>query len=255
MIPALPGAPPLSRPFALRAPLRSILVAVVAFAAAVPVFADDAPALPNPDAPGLTTVQRLAALLARIKVEQAKLRSLEADFVQRKESALLLAPEESKGRFAFQAPDKVVWEFETPSEIVVLIAGDEMLTWYRDLGTAEKVGIGKQSSRIFQFLGAANSLETLQRYFTVKVSFPAGDAPYRLDLEPRFERVAKKLKTMSLELDRKLFFPVRIAYVEPDGDETVLDFADVRVNPTIPPARFDVRLPADVQVTAVGLAQ
>lgn len=210
----------------------------------------------DPDAPGLTTVQRLAALLERIKLEQAKIQTLEAGFVQKKNSSLLLAPEESRGRFAFQAPDKVVWEFESPSEILVQISGDAMLTWYRDLGTAEKVGIGRQSARVFQFLGAANSLETLQRYFAVKVSFPEGAAePYRLELTPRFARVAKRLRSMTIELDRRLFFPVRLGYVEPDGDSTEFVFDAVKVNGPIAAERFDVRLPSDVKVTTVDLGR
>ena len=73
---------------------------------------------------------------------------------------MLTAPEASKGTFSYAAPDKVRWEYTSPSPITVVIAGDEMTTWYRDLKRAETLKVGRYSSQVFKFLGASGSMDT-----------------------------------------------------------------------------------------------
>ncbi len=70
---------------------------------------------PDPMAPGVTGSARLAALLERVKLAQKGMRTMEARFVQKQESAMLLQPEESRGTFSYQAPDRVRWEYATPN--------------------------------------------------------------------------------------------------------------------------------------------
>src|SRR5687768_17178394 len=65
---------------------------------------------PDPDAPGLSVDKRLQALVERVKLEQRQLRTLEADFVQRRESEFLAQPEVARGTFSYAAPDRVRWE-------------------------------------------------------------------------------------------------------------------------------------------------
>ncbi|MCP4659187.1 MAG: outer membrane lipoprotein carrier protein LolA [bacterium] len=232
----------------LHLPALAILVLLVPLALA----AQDPP--PDPNAEGLTTSERFAALIERIKYEQGKLRTLEARFVQRKESLLLIEPEESQGNFSYRTPDQARWEFTSPNDILVVIRENEMLTWYRDLGRAERVHVGRRADRIMQFLGASNSLETLQRYFTVQVTFPRDlTRPYHLELDPRFDRVARRLKSMTIELDRTRYVPVYLRYVEPDGDTTEFRFEDYRINIDLPEDHFEAELPDDVEVRTVDL--
>lgn len=242
----------------MKAPLALHLGALTfGLVLATSVLAGDKPkTLPDPEAPGLAVTERLERLVARIKIEQAAMTSLEAEFVQRKESTLLLKPEESTGKFWYQAPDRVRWEFSAPNQTVVLIKAEEMLTWFQDLKKAERVSVGKQADRILQFLSAGNSLETLQKYFTLSVAFPKDpNQPYRLELEPRFARIKKKLKSLTIELDRRAYYPSLLRYVEADGDKTEMRFQAVKVNQTIAAERFVVNLPQDVEVRVIDLTK
>ena len=209
---------------------------------------------PDPDAPGLTTSQRLDRLIERIKWEQGRLKTMEATFVQNKVSALLIKPEQATGHFAYQAPDKVRWDFDKPNSTTVVVNEEEMITWYRDLKRAERVDVGKQADRVMQYLSASNSLESLQRYFSLKVSFPKDPKePYRLEMTPRFARVAKRIKSMTVQLDRAGYWPTYVQYVEPDGDSTELRFEHVKLNGPIAAATFKVDLPKDVEVRKIDL--
>lgn len=212
----------------------------------------DAPP-PDPDAPGLALTERLDALLERVKYEQKRLETLEADFVQEKASEFLAAPETAKGQVTFARPDKVRWEYLSPKPITVLIKDDAMLTWYRDLARAERVKVGRLSSQVFQYLNASSSLESLLRYFRANVSFPASGEPYKIELVPRFARVARRLTSMTLWVDRKLFVPMRVRYAEPNGDVTEYRLVDLKVNGAIPAARFELELPPGVSVREIDL--
>jgi outer membrane lipoprotein-sorting protein len=236
------------------------LALVLAALAALPALG--APRLRTPAAPPdpadarLSGTQRLAALLERVKLGQHQVRTLEARFVQRRQSALLVAPEESTGVFSFAAPDRVRWEYLSPKPISVLIRGGEMTTWYRDLKRAETLRIGRYSNQIFKYLGASGSMESLLEYFNVTFAPPAhnGD-PYRLDLQPRYDRIKKRLKSMTVWIDAERFYPIRFKYEEADGDTTEYSFRDLQWNPALPADRFALQLPPDVEKRVIDVAR
>jgi outer membrane lipoprotein carrier protein len=232
----------------LTAPLLALLLAVPAFAAG----RHQAP--PDPMAPGLTGPQRLQALVDRVRHEQQQLKTLEARFTQQQENSMLAAPEQSKGTFSYQAPDKVRWEYTSPNAITVVIRGDQMTTWYRDLKRAETLKVGRYSSQIFKYMGASGSLQTLLEYFTVRLKLPEkkGD-PYRLELDPKYARIAKRLKSMTLWIDDETFFPQRLKYVEPGGNSVEYAFSDVKRNVTMPGDRFALKLPPGVTNRVIDL--
>ena len=197
----------------------------------------------------MPSMQRVTALIERMRIEQTSFVSMRASFEQRSQTELLLEPEVAKGVFYYQAPDKVRWEYFEPTPKVVLVNGGQMTTWYQDLGRAETLKVGRQSDRILKYLGASGSLETLMEYFALRVQWPEvlGEGqPYRLKLTPRYERVAKHVEVIEVEVDRERFIPSRLRYIEPGGDETEYIFTDIEVDPPIPPERFRLDLPADV---------
>ncbi|HEV2856286.1 MAG TPA: outer membrane lipoprotein carrier protein LolA [Thermoanaerobaculia bacterium] len=236
--------------------MRTVAVTVLSLFLALPSFAAKAPAVPDPMAPGLTGPQRLSALVDRVKYEQRQLKTVEARFTQQQESSMLASPEESKGVFSYAAPDRVRWEYQSPSPITVVIRGDQMTTWYRDLKRAETLKVGRYSSQVFKYLGASGSLQTLLEYFTVKLKLPEkkGDS-YRMELVPKYQRIAKRLKGMTLWIDDETFFPDRLKYVEADGDTVEYQFSDVKRNAPLPADRFVLKLPPGVQNRVVDLAR
>lgn len=237
--------------FRQRRIVTSCSVIFAVFLLGAPAFG----AMADPADESLSGGERLTALLDRIKEKQASLESLQADFVQTKNSVLLLEAEESRGHFLYQSPDRARWEFTSPNQTVMIIRGDEMLTWYRDLGTAERVSVGSQTAKIEQYLSATNSIAKLERYFNMAAAFPKDDQrPYRIELTPRYKRIAKRIEKMTIWFDRARYVPVRLELVEPDGDVTDFVFEQVEVNPEIAADRFALELPADVEIETIDLA-
>lgn len=238
----------------VRAPLLLLLLLLAV--AARPSAAVRQPRIPDPMAPGLSGAERLQALLDRVKMQQKQIRTIEARFVQHRVSAMLVAPEDSTGTFSYAAPDRVRWDYQAPTPITVVILGSQMTTWYRDLKRAEVLKIGRYSSQVFKFLGASGSMDTLLDYFTVQLMLPKekGD-PYRLKLLPRYERIKKRIKSMSVFIDSERFFPNHLEYQEADGDTTTYDFKDFQWNPPLPADRFALQLPPGVETRVVDLGK
>lgn len=207
---------------------------------------------PDPRAEGLSPNQRLEALVERVRAAQGDLETLEARFVQTRESEMLVGSQEARGTLSYHAPDRVRWEFQTPDPISILVTDEEMTTWYRDLGRAERLAVGKASARVFEYLGATGSVDRLLEYFRVELTLPRGDEAYRLDLKPKYRRIEKRLAGMSLWIDPVRFLPIRLRYQEPGGDVTDYRFEDLTINGPIPDGRFVLDLPDDVQLVSSG---
>ena len=206
-----------------------------------------------PNAVGLVGAERVEALLARTEVEQGKLRSMRARFVQRQEGPLFLEPEESTGTLYFLAPERIRWDFDPPVDMVVVLADGEMLTWYRALDEVERRSLkGGAGERLQRLLGAVPSLAELKRYFNLRVTFPADPkAPYRLDLDPRSARVARRIHSVRLDLHREFYVPVFVRYEEANGGVTEIRFHDLEVGGEVKKDLFTPKLPSDVVVRRV----
>jgi len=114
--------------------------------------------------------------------------------------------------------------------------------------------VGRYSERVLRYLGAGGSMETLLEYFDVQAAFPKDPAsPYRLELTPRFARVAKKLRALTIWVDARRFLPSRLRYVGGDGGTTEYTFEGVVINGELPADRFKLALPAGVEVRVVDL--
>jgi outer membrane lipoprotein-sorting protein len=204
---------------------------------------------PAPRDTSVAPGDRLNALVEKIRIESSRRTSMEADFVQVKSSALLKEPLKSSGVFTYQAPDRARWEYELPEPVSLVIEGEEMLTWYHDLGRAERIEVGRLSSKVLEYLSASSSIGTLLEYFTVYLHTPEDPTdPYLLNLIPRYKRLEKRLKQLEIWIEPQGYVPVRLRYTEADGDITDYLFENVRINEDIPPERFELSLPDDIEI-------
>lgn len=238
----------------LQMPLLRIPVALLLLVIASPIWCEDS--LPDPRREDQSPSEKLTALVERVRLEQSRIDTLEADFRQLKESSMLVDVVEAVGTFAYSAPDHVRWDYSTPNPISMLIDGDEMTTWFRDLGQAEKVKVGRRSQRVLEYLGATSPLDDMLQYFSVSLTLPEDRTqPYLLELSPLFDKVAKRLQGVTIWIAADHYLPIRLRYVDADGDVTDLKFENLRINSSLPVERFDLRLPDSVDVRIVELDQ
>jgi outer membrane lipoprotein carrier protein len=220
---------------------KLLAVALCAVAVAAPLAAR------NADPSSLDEVIR------RVQEQQQKTTSLEADFRQEKTLALLAKPEVSTGRFIYQKPNSVLWTYDAPKRVTMLIAGGVLTTYYPDLKKAEKIEVKRYQDRIFKYMGASGAIDDLSTYFNFTFSNRADQPTYVLDLSPKTKGIAKKVKHIRIWIDKKSYLTTKFEYTEADGDVTRYEFTNIRINQPIEQGRFVLNLPATVRVEQMKL--
>lgn len=197
--------------------------------------------------------EKLAAIVQRVSQAQAGTKTLQARFEQKRTSRLLAEPSLSRGRFYFNAPDQVRWEYEPPQQMSVLLTGGVALTYRPAEKRAERIEVGRRQRKVFRFLGAAEPLDELKHYFAFTLRDRGDDSNYLLTLDPASNLVKKRVKRVEVEIDRARFLPVAVVYTEADGDSTEYVFRDIVRNEPLPAGLFQLELPPDVHVVEVKL--
>ncbi len=223
-------------------PLRLFSVAICAAALSLPVFAART-ADPN----------SLDEVIRKVQEQQKTTGTLEADFRQEKILALLAKPEVSTGHFTFSKPNNVLWRYDAPKRVEMLIANGMLTTYYPELNKAEQIEGKRYQDRSFKYMGASGAIDELAAYFDFTFR-NVSDAPsFELDLKPKTKGIAKRVRHIKIWIDKKSYLTTKFEYTEGDGDITRYEFTNVRVNQPIEQRRFTLNLPANVRLETMKL--
>jgi outer membrane lipoprotein-sorting protein len=192
-------------------------------------------------------------VVKNVQQQQKQTRTIEATFRQEKELALLAKPEVSTGTFVFSKPNNVLWNYESPKRVTMLIANGLLTTYYHDLNKAESVDVKRFEDRIFRYMGASGAIEELSRYFNFTFTDNAANPAYMLDLTPRSRVVARRVQRIKLWIDKQSYLTSKIEYVEADGDTTRYEFTNIKINQPVEQSRFTLNLPDGVRVEQMKL--
>jgi outer membrane lipoprotein carrier protein len=195
----------------------------------------------------------LESVVKKLQEQQKKTTSLQADFRQEKELALLSKPEVSTGSFTFSKPNNVLWSYAAPKRVQMVIAGGVMTTYYPDLRKAETVDVKRFEDRIFKYMGASGAIDELARYFDFTFTDSPSKPTYLLDLKPKTKAVGKRVQRIKIWIDKQNYLTTKIEYVEGDGDITRYEFTNLRINEPVPASRFALTLPQGVKVEQMKL--
>lgn len=190
----------------------------------------------------------LEQVIRKVQEQQRKTHTLQADFRQEKELALLAKPEVSSGTFTYSKPNNVLWTYTAPKRVQMVIANGVLTTYYADLAKAERIDVKKFEDRIFKYMGASGAIDELARYFDFTFKDSKSKPVWELDLTPKNRAVAKRVKRIKLAIDKQTYLTTKIEYVEGDGDITRYEFTNIRINQPVPPSRFAIALPSNVKV-------
>jgi len=223
-------------------PKRLISIALCAGVMGIPVFAART-ADPN----------SLDEVIKNVQAQQKTTSTLEADFRQEKVLALLAKPQVSTGHFTFSKPNNVLWRYDAPRRVDMLISNGVLTTYYPDLNKAEQIEVKRYQDRIFKYMGASGAIDELATYFDFTFSNKANEPAYVLDLQPKTKGIAKRVRHLRIWIDKKSYLTTRFEYTEGDGDITRYEFTNVRVNQPIEQSRFTLHLPQSVRVEQMKL--
>ncbi len=227
--------------------LISLLLAVLA-GGLVGGTQERAPAVGVDALEGLRGGAKVQALIELVVTRQRAVASLRANFVQLKESSLLLAPVSSSGVFSYLAPDHVRWDYQAPDEMIVVFDDDTITTYHPERASAERLRIPRRHRKLVQALAGTQPLDELAAQFSVTLSDPGPPGPFRLELRPTHAALEARLEAVHIEIDRTLLLPVMVEYRERDGDGTRYEFHDLELNPGLVASDFRLELAEGVEI-------
>jgi len=182
-------------------------------------------------------VNDVSLVKKQIKTASAKLKTMQADFVQDKNLTFLDEIIQSKGRFVFRSPNSVRWEYTEPYYYLIII--DNGSITIKDEQKENKLEIA--SNPIFKqinklMLSTVKGDILLNKDFDSKV-YKNKDT-YKLRLVPNDDNMKEFISSIDLILDQKDLTVISIKLIEPMGDYTFITFKNKVLNETLPKNSF-----------------
>lgn len=170
-------------------------------------------------------------ILAAERVE-----SVQADFVQEKNMAILARPLISTGRFLFQAPDSLRWEYFTPLHSVLLMDSGQIRKFVeKDAAFVEEKGMGLNAMQVVmqEITGWLDGTITDTETFLAKQT----DAR-RIILTPRDKTLAGIINHIELKLLDTSGLMESVTIFESEKSFTKMNFSDAKLNEQISEISF-----------------
>jgi len=169
-----------------------------------------------------------------------RITSVEARFVQKKTLPMLSRPFVSEGRFFFQSPGSLRWEYDRPVRSVLIMNGGAVKRYLRDPGGwREETGASLTAMRVV----LEEIVNWQQGRFDANPRFQASlsaDPEPRVTLVPREPSWGKMIRRIELTLSREQAGVMKgVRVVEDERSFTELDFSQVRINRSLPASLFE----------------
>jgi outer membrane lipoprotein-sorting protein len=174
-----------------------------------------------------------------IREASRRITSLEARFVQKKTLPILAKPFVSQGRFFYQPPAQLRWEYDSPVRSVLIMNGDTVKRYLKDQDKwREDAGAALPAMRLVM----EEIMNWQQGRFDANPQFQAsllkGPEP-KILLIPKDSSWRKMIQRIELILSMEQAGVMKsVRVVEDERADTVLEFSQVRLNRPLPSSIF-----------------
>jgi outer membrane lipoprotein-sorting protein len=173
-----------------------------------------------------------------------------ARFVQIKHLALFSDDVTSRGTFAYKKPGDMVFRYDPPDDKITGIKPGLITYYFPSLKIAKRyhfsAGTGIPPWMSFG-MGPIDDIKALKESSALTVADVNGLTV--LTFAPRDTKEAIKEVAVSMKKD---YTPLKVRIAEKDGNFTIIEFSEQRVNPPVSDALFDVTIPRGVAVEDIG---
>ena len=176
---------------------------------------------------------------ARLEEAAAGVRTVQSDFVQEKHLSVFREVITSKGRFAFEKPDRLRWEILEPVRTGFVITAKEGRRWNERTGRTESFDLDRDPTMravIGQILAWARAdFTALRREYRIRV---LAEEPADLRLEPMDPKADPFLDYLRISFVADGRHVKVVEVHERGGDWTRIVFARTVLNEPLPPGTF-----------------
>ncbi len=174
-----------------------------------------------------------------LRQNASAIRTIQADFTQKKIMKILSKPLVSEGRFVFAAPDSVRWEYVRPLRSVVLSSQGQTRRYIAAGGKMVEDtsgGVKAMSIVLAEVAGWMSGRFDDNPSFTASVKDSAEETV--VILTPVAEGLSRMMQRIDIVLLKRDATIRSVRIVENADAETLIDFTRVRINTELPPRVF-----------------
>ncbi|MFH0865730.1 MAG: outer membrane lipoprotein carrier protein LolA [Bacteroidota bacterium] len=168
-------------------------------------------------------------------------KSIQCDFVQEKNQNMLTEKIISKGHFWYKKPVCIRWEYTDPYSYLIIFTKNKV--FIKDDGGKKQYET--QSSEIFKELGVMmfNFLQGKISAFSKEyiITYMENEQSYYLKMIPKSAKLLEMLSQVDLYFDKKDLSVSKIKMIETEGDYTLLEFQNKKLNVEISDTVFTAK--------------
>jgi len=189
------------------------------------------------------SAQETQDLQIKKKIQQAAaaIQTMQCDFIQTKQLKMLNDKLVSKGKLYYQKSDKLHWEYVTPYAYTFILNGRQVLLKRSNRSDVMDVAQNKVFKEIAQIMMSSVTGSALTDNKRFKVSITEQGGEYIATLWPQQKALRQTFQKMVLHIPKQQAIVSTIILTEKNGDQTVINLNNIRLNETIGANLFVVR--------------
>jgi len=168
-------------------------------------------------------------------------KSIQSEFIQEKRLSFLSENIISKGKFYFNSPNQLRWEYSEPFEYIIVF--NDKNIFIKDEGNIST--FDTESNKMFSeinnmMIGSIQgSLFTDSERFNVK--YFENTSQYLLELDPKLPEMKSMIKTIKIYIDKSNISVSSIKMIESSDDYTSINFTNRIMNQPIDNNKFELK--------------
>ncbi|MBR3411950.1 MAG: outer membrane lipoprotein carrier protein LolA [Bacteroidales bacterium] len=179
--------------------------------------------------------------MQRINRAATAIKTMQGDFVQTKQLKLLNDQMVSKGRMCYQGGDKLRWEYVTPYSYVFIMNGSQVQLKNSTRSDVIDVNQNKIFKEIAQIMMNSVVGKCLQDDKSFKTTIQETASEYVATLLPLKKNMKQMFQQIVLHFQKQQSVVSKVELLEKNGDRTMIELKNIRLNETIPAREFAVR--------------
>jgi outer membrane lipoprotein carrier protein len=185
-------------------------------------------------------------VILNVERKLRSLRSLQANFSQIYYSSSVSTPLNEKGKFYFQKPDWMRWEYKDPEEKIFLYKEGTSLMYFPEDKEVIQSDLSKEKYES-EILTLLSGQKNLKDDYTVEFSpFPSdSQKTWKVKLTPKKE---SDYTHVLLEIDEKTWLIRKAIFFDWAGNKQEFQFSQIRTDVRFPRKVFELVLPPDVEI-------
>jgi len=177
----------------------------------------------------------------QIQQAAAAIQTMQCDFVQTKQLKMLNDKMVSKGKLYYQKSDKLRWEYVSPYAYTFILNGRQVLLKRSNRSDVMDVAQNKIFKEIAQIMMSSVTGSALTDNKRFKVSIAQQGSEYIATLIPQQKALKQTFQKMVVHMPIQQAVVSSITLTERNGDQTVINLKNIRLNETIDANLFVVR--------------